>query len=159
MPFLKKRFLYAAEFAKASLEDLFSAQKLSSAQLFTADYFSNAVLINKGNFQFETQALPWNAQLTSFKDAVIVQANEDSLPDVFLVGNFYENNIDMGRYDADYGTLLINKGNGVMEVSPVENLSVRGEVRHIHRLKTGNQQTFILARNNDSAMIIQFGRH
>jgi hypothetical protein len=159
MPMLKKKFLFAEEFAKASLQDLFTEKKLSSSTLFTADFFSNAVLINKGNFQFETQALPWNAQLTPFKDAVVVQANGDSLPDIFLVGNFYENNIEMGRYDADFGTLMLNKGNGVLEVSAMDSFAVPGQVRHINAVKIGGKDAFIMARNNDSAMVIRFGQN
>jgi hypothetical protein len=159
MPMLKKKFLYAEEFAKASLQDMFTAKKLSSAKLFTADYFANAVLINKGNFQFETQALPWNAQLTPYKDAVIVQANNDNLPDILLMGNFYENNVEMGRYDADYGTLLLNKGDGVLEVSPADSLLIKGQVRHISPIKIGLREAFILARNNDSTKVITIRRN
>jgi len=32
MPFLKKKYLYAGDFAKASLEDLFSAAKLNASK-------------------------------------------------------------------------------------------------------------------------------
>ena len=42
--------------------------------------------------------------------AAIVDAGGDSLPDILLLGNYYDNNIQMGRYDADYGTILLNKG-------------------------------------------------
>jgi len=80
MPGLKKKFLYAADFAKASLDDLFSADKLKKASLLSADYFSNAILVNQGNLNFTIQALPWQAQLSSYKDAVTVDANGDSLP-------------------------------------------------------------------------------
>ena len=31
------------------------------------------------------------------------------LPDILLVGNYYENNIQMGRNDADFGTILLIK--------------------------------------------------
>ena len=116
IPVLKKRFLYAEDFAKASLEELFTSQKLKESDVFTANYFSNAVLVNKGNLNFEIKALPWQAQLSSYRDAVVVNANNDNLPDIFMAGNFYENNIEMGRYDADFGTLLINKGNGLFDV-------------------------------------------
>ena len=156
IPLLKKRFLYAEDFAKASLEDLFTREKLEKAQLFTANYFSNALLINKGNLQFETQALPWQAQLSSYRDAVLVNANNDSLPDVFLAGNFYENNMEMGRYDADFGTLLLNKGNGQFSVSTLKGLAVKGQVRHIGSINIAGKAALLLARNNDSTMIIQF---
>jgi len=83
MPVLKKKFLYAEDFAKASLKELFGAGKLKNAELLTADYFSNAVLINDGKGNFVVKDLPWQAQLTSYKDAVVMDANGDKLPDIF----------------------------------------------------------------------------
>ncbi|MBS1669409.1 MAG: VCBS repeat-containing protein [Bacteroidetes bacterium] len=156
MPVLKKKFLYAADFAKASLKELFSASKLESADLFTADYFSNAVLMNDGHLNFTTKALPWEAQLTPYRDAVVVNANNDSLPDILLVGNYYESNIEMGRYDADYGTILINHGKGSFSAEGINGLAIKGQVRHVSKINIANKQAFILARNDDSTMVIKF---
>lgn len=153
---MKKKFLYAEDFAKASLTDLFTQSKLEKADVFTANYFSNAILINKGNLQFETKALPMAAQLTSFKDAVIVNANNDALPDIFIGGNYYDNNIEMGRYDADYGTILINKGNGNFVCETLNGLQIKGQIRHIKPIQIGKQQAFVIARNSDSMMVIKF---
>ena len=156
MPIIKKKYLYAADFANATLEEIFSKEKLKEAQLLTADYFSNAVLINHGNLNFTIEALPWEAQLSPMHDAQIVDANGDNLPDILLVGNYYDNNIQMGRYDADYGTLLINKGNGKFETEKLNGLQIKGQVRHIKPIQIKQQQSFILAKNNDSIQIIQF---
>jgi hypothetical protein len=156
MPGLKKRFLYAEDFAKASLSDLFSAEKLRAPEPLSADFFANAVILNKGNLRFETKALPWEAQLSSYRDAVVVNANNDSLPDILLVGNFYDNNIQMGRYDADFGTLLVNQGHGNFTTQSLNGLSLKGQVRHIQRIGLGKTEAFVLARNNDSTMVIQF---
>ena len=157
MPVMKKNFLYAEDFAKATLNDLFSRDKLRQADTLTADYFSNAVLMNDGNLNFTLQALPWEAQLSPYKDAVIVDANGDNLPDIFLVGNFYDNNIQMGRYDADYGTVLLNKGNGQFSAGPLNGLAIKGQVRHIRPIHIAGKEAFILVRNNDSTMIVRFG--
>ena len=156
MPVLKKKFLYAEDFAKASLSDLFGSEKLDNANVLTADYFSNAILINNGKLEFETKALPFEAQLAPFKDAVTVNANNDELPDILIMGNYYDNNIEMGRYDADYGTILINKGKGLFSCEPINGLAVKGQVRHIRKINLGNQEGYILTRNNDSAMVIKF---
>ena len=158
MPALKKKFLYAADFAKASLPELFSQSKLDAAKLHMADYFSNAILINDGKGNFETKALPAEAQFAPFKDAVIVNANNDNLPDILMMGNYYNNNIEMGRYDADFGTLLINKGKGNFTTSPINGLSIKGQVRRMRPVTIGKQSAFILARNNDSAMVIKFSK-
>ena len=156
MPVIKKKFLYAADFANASLTEIFSKEKLKSSQLLTANYFSNAVLINDGKLNFTTEALPWEAQLSQYRDAIVVDANGDDLPDILLVGNYYDNNIQMGRYDADYGTLLINKGNGKFETEKLDGLLINGQVRKIKSIKIKDKPSFILAKNNDAVQIIQF---
>ena len=155
MPVLKKKFLYAEDFAKASLKELFGADKLKKADVLMADYFSNAVLINDAKGNFSIQALPWQAQLTSYRDAVVMDANGDKLPDIFLTGNFYANNIQMGRYDADYGTILINKRNGQFNYSQLNGVTIKGEARHIRKTKLASgREAFIVARNNDNTMLI-----
>ena len=155
MPGLKKKFLYAEDLAKASMTELFGEKELKNAAVFTADYFASALLLNKGNLAFETKALPPEAQFTMMRDAVVVNANGDHLPDILLMGNYYGSNIEMGHYDADFGTLLINKGGGNFYTASLKGLAVKGQVRHIQPIVVGKKQSFLLARNNDSAIIIQ----
>ena len=156
IPVIKKNFLYAEDFAKAGLADIFNKEKLGEADKRTADYFSNAVLINNGHGQFATRALPWQAQLTTYKDAVVVNANDDNLPDVLLVGNYYDNNIEMGRYDADFGMLLINRGQGKFACQTLNGLAIKGQVRHVQKISIKSKTAYMLARNSDSAKVIQF---
>jgi hypothetical protein len=156
IPILKKKFFYAADFAKASIDDIFSKQKLEDAKVYSADYFSNAVLINDGKLNFSIKALPWEAQLSTYRDAIPVDANGDQMTDILLLGNYYENNIQMGRYDADFGTILVNKGNGNFVCENINGLQIKGQVRRVRKIKQGGSDAYILARNNDSAMIIRF---
>ncbi len=155
LPLLKKKYLYAEDFSKASLEDLFGKEKLEKADVFTADYFSNAILINDGNLNFSVQPMPWQAQLSPYRDAVVLNANDDSLPDILLVGNYYESNIQMGRYDADYGTILLNNGKDSLTCESINGLSIKGEIRHIRPVNILKQHAFILVRNNDSTLVIK----
>jgi hypothetical protein len=158
LPVLKKNFLYAENFAKAQLKDLFTAAKLNAAEVLTANYFNNAILINDGNVQFTVLPLPWQAQLTSYRDAVVVNANNDSLPDLLLGGNYYENNVEMGRYDAGWGTILINKGHGQFDVENTNGILIKGQVRHIRKIEVAKKEAFLLARNNDSVMVVKFSK-
>ncbi|MHA4808497.1 VCBS repeat-containing protein [Flavitalea flava] len=166
IPGMKKSFLYAEDFARATMNDLFSAEKLQKADTLSADYFSNAILVNQGNLDFKVEAMPWEAQLSPYRDAVVVDANGDSLPDLFLVGNFYENNIQMGRYDADYGTILLNKGHNSFSAETLNGVVLKGQTRHIKKIgiagkDNGDQskkEAYILVRNNDSTMVLSFDR-
>ena len=156
MPSLKKKFLYAGDFAKASLEEIFGNTKLDNAQQLYADYFSNAVLINEGNWNFKLSALPWQAQLSSYRTAAMLDANSDALPDILLGGNFYHANIQLGKYDADYGTLLINDGKGKMHAANLNGMVMKGEVRHILPLQIKGAKNYLFVKNNDSAVLVKF---
>ncbi len=156
MPIMKKKFLYGGDFAKATLEELFTKEKLQKADTLTANYFANSILINKGGLNFDVQPMPWQAQLSPYRDAVVVDANGDGLPDILLVGNYYENNIEMGRNDADFGTILLNKGNNKFSAESLNGLVIKGQTRHIKAINIDKTPAYILARNNDSAMIVRF---
>jgi hypothetical protein len=157
IPTIKKKFFYAGDFAKASINEIFSPEKLENGRVLTASYFANSLLLNDGKMNFTVQSLPWQAQLSSYRDAVELDANRDGLPDILLLGNYYENNIQMGRYDADCGTLLVNRGQGKFTCEDINGLQIKGQVRHVREISlAGHQQALILARNNDSAMVIRF---
>jgi hypothetical protein len=156
LPIIKKRFLYAGDFAKASIAEIFGSDKLKNAKVLTADYFDNAILINNGGLNFSTIALPWQAQLSSYRDAAVIDANNDKLPDILLAGNYYDNNIQMGRYDADFGTILVNKGNGSFSCENTKGLIIKGQSRRIKQLTIAGREAYILAKNNDSVLVIGF---
>ena len=156
LPIIKKQFLFAEDFAKASLSEIFKGEKLENSLVHTAYNFSSSVLINDGRMNFTLRPLPWPAQLSPLKDGLVVNANNDDLPDLLLVGNFYENNIQMGRYDADFGSLLINKGNGNFVYENLNGQILKGQIRKIRPITIQQKPAFILARNNDSTSIIRF---
>lgn len=155
MPVIRKKYIYAAEFAKASLADIVGADKLEKSQTLTADYLQNAILVNDGKGNFTVKALPGRAQWAPFYDAQIIDANGDRLPDVLLMGNFYDCNIQMGRYDADYGTILINHGNADFQSEPLNGLQVRGQVKRLKPIKLKSGAAIVVARNDNKLMVIR----
>jgi hypothetical protein len=86
---------------------------------------------------------------------VPVNGNGDNLPDILLAGNYYDNNIEMGRYDADYGTLLINKGGGQFICENLPGMSVKGQIRHVRKMNIAGKDAFVLAKNNDTTQVIR----
>jgi hypothetical protein len=105
---------------------------------------------------FTVKALPAEAQFSSLRDAVILDQNKDGLPVILLAGNFYDNNIQMGRYDADFGTVLINKGKNIFSAETINGLSIKGQVRHILPIMINKKPAFFLAKNNDTTVVIGF---
>ncbi len=155
IPLIKKKYLYAGDFAKATLSEIFGSDKLSNASVLAANYFSNAVLINDGKMNFTTTAMPWLAQLSPYRDAISLM-DEKQKPQVLLTGNFYENNIEMGRYDADFGILLSSNGNGLYNANNLPGLNVKGEARCVREIKMQNGNALVIAFCNDSLRIVSF---
>lgn len=153
-PFMKKKFLLAKDFAKAEIADLVGGSELSNATVFEANYFSNAILINDGKGKFTLKALPYQAQFTPYYAAQVVDVNKDQLPDVLLMGNFYDCNVQMGRYDANYGTLLLNKGKGNWQVKSI-GIPVDGQVKRIRPIRIKGKTYYLVARNNNKLMVLE----
>jgi hypothetical protein len=157
IPSLKKKFLFARDFAKAELKDIFAKGKLEKAKKYEANYFSNALLINDGKGNFTTTALSGMAQLSPYYTAQQVDANGDNLPDILLYGNFYNSSVQLGRYDADFGKVLINKGKGQFDVQNTVGAIIGGEVRRSALIHLGKkqEQAIVLARNNGKAVVVK----
>jgi hypothetical protein len=155
VPSLKKKFLYAEDFAKATLNDLFGPEKLKQAKQLTANQFSHTLFVNN-NGVFEEKPLPWQTQLNNYKTSFIFNANNDSFPDVLLLGNYFDNHVQIGRQDGDFGTILINKGKGVFEYNTFKGFVDVKQVRKIKPVQINKQTVFILARNNATLSFITF---
>ena len=79
IPSLKKTFLYAGDYAKADVRQIFGSDKLNKAKQFTAETFSHICLLNRGKMNFEEQTLPYFTQWSCYRDFVIFDYNADGL--------------------------------------------------------------------------------
>lgn len=150
-PYIKKDFILAKDFAKATISELFGNDKLEKMQILEVNQFANILLENDGKGNFTVRPLPLKAQLSSFNSAQIIDANGDKLPDVLMAGNFYDCNIQMGRYDADFGLVLINKGKGAFETMQLST-PIKGQVRKIAKIKAPNGDFAWVFAKNDAAV-------
>lgn len=156
MPGLKKRFLYAEQFAKSPVDKIIDRALLNKAPVFTAETFSNAVLLNEGGLRFRLQALPPMAQLSNYNDALITDLNKDGKPDVVLAGNFDADVIAMGRSDADHGSILINTGSGNFRYQQMSGISVRGVSKKVREITVLGKRYLLIARNSGTLLAISY---
>ncbi len=137
------------------MAQIFDQSKLNQSRVLTADYFFNAILLNEGNTVFTLKPLPTEAQFSSVWSVGLTNYNDDGLTDLLLGGNFYGASVSMGRNDADYGTMLVNKGDGLFAATGIPGLVIKNEIRKIRSVKLGEQTAWIFARNNDSTLMIR----
>lgn len=150
MPQLKKKFLYAEDFAKATLAEIFTKEKLSGASKWTATETRSMLFMNNGEQKFTAVPLPWQAQLSPLKTAIARDMNGDGFADVLMAGNFYENNVQLGRNDADFGTMLINKGGSKFVYQFIPGIHLKGQIRKL----VEDKGSIWVIRNNETSTLI-----
>ncbi|MDH5365450.1 MAG: VCBS repeat-containing protein [Cyclobacteriaceae bacterium] len=155
IPYLKKKFLLAKDFAKASLNELFGENQLKNALLYEANTFSSAYFENIGEgLNFKTHYLPQTLQFSSMEAASIISDSNEKSTSVMIGGNFYDCNIEMGRYDANYGNILTIGADGNLAVKPIGKLRIDGQVKSIKKLNKSNKEVFLFGINDAPVVII-----
>jgi len=155
LPSLKKRFLYAEDFARSDISDLFGASKLGTSMQLTATTFESMLFLNQGEGRFKALPLPSEVQWSAVRSLTLLQANQDSLPDIMVWGNFHANNVEIGRQDAFSGLLLINAGAGKFKPSGIPGLNIAGQIGRVRPLGIKSGSAFVLPVNDDSLRIIR----
>ncbi len=152
LPYLKKKFLSYRKYAEATLQDIFDKDSLKMATLYKANTFESVYVENLGKNRFKIKPLPKAAQFSTIQATEITDYNNDQIPDLLVGGNFYPTNIQMGRYDASFGSLLSNDGKGNFKVIPnIESgLLLRGEIRRMMPITVKNKLVYLSFSNNDS---------
>jgi hypothetical protein len=84
--------------------------------------------------------------------------NKDGKPDILSAGNFYGVLPYEGRYDAGFGSVLLNVGSNQFSSlsSYLSGLMITGEVRDIKKIKMADgAECILIARNNDTILILK----
>jgi len=146
VPLIRKKFLYYHDFAGKTVQQLFG-DSLKDTSPLIANSFTSGIFYNKGKGNFVFSAFPSTAQMAPLFGFCIVPGNNTT---VLAGGNFsgvipYE-----GRYDADYGDVMIlDKNRSIKAISPVASgFLLRGEVRDIKTIKTATGEIYAVAFNN-----------
>jgi len=157
---INKKFLSYQDYANAGSEEIIEPEKLKDALKLNIYEMQSCVFINEGNFKFKKIPLPKEAQYSTLHSIVIHDFNDDSREDLLIGGNFYDCNIQMGRYDASYGNLLLNQGKGNFETLPnrESNLDLEGQIRDMKLIKFGEGYLIIGARNKDNLQILRINQ-
>lgn len=151
MPFIRKKYNFSKEFSNANFRDVFGRDKIDEARVFEANYFDNAVLTQQEDGHFELKSLP---KTTQFSPKAAFAKIENANSDYLIMGNFFESNIQFGRYDADYGGLLSFTPDNTSH-QPLPGLKIYGQVRAIIPIIIKGETHYLIARNDDVLMVLK----
>jgi hypothetical protein len=147
VPLIKKKFLYYHDFAGKTVEQIFG-DSLNDNKPLKAASFQSGVFYNKGQGNFEFRAFPASAQMAPLFGLDVFSAGNTK--GILSGGNFngvlpYE-----GKYDADYGDVMVLDNNrNLKSISPVSSrFLLRGQVRDIKTIKTAAGIIYVVAFNN-----------
>ncbi|WKN32884.1 VCBS repeat-containing protein [Porifericola rhodea] len=154
---IKNRFVKYHDFAMADLDEIFPSQMMEGAEQLSASEFRSGVFVNEGELNFVFKPFPLEAQVSPVQSIYTVDVNADGLEDLLLGGNFYEVNIERGRYDASYGTVLINKGDHTYQCLPnyKSGIYIEGQIRDIQPIVINGEVVIAYVRNNSSIVFIK----
>ncbi len=157
LPILKKQNLLHEVFSKKTIQELFPEKIVSTTLVKQFNYNNSIVAINKGNGQFEIQALPFLAQLSCINAMTVVDANNDGFKDIMYGGNDFDLVPQFGRLDASLGGILLNDGKGHYTFADAVStgISLRGEIKDIKQLKINGKQHVLILQNNEVPVLYQ----
>ena len=154
MPFIKQKFPTFKQFALASLNDVYSDEKLAKAEKYEATEFQSGVLWNNaGKFTFK----PFEriVQIAPIHGLVAADLNGDGNCDLFAAQNFFGPQIENPRYDGGLGDLLLGDGKGGFK--RIEHLRsgilITGDMKSatIADWNNDNRPDLAVTRNNETA--------
>lgn len=157
IPSLKKKYLSYQKFADAEFSDYFPRPLIDNSLVYTATNFASVYIENLGENKFRLKNLPKQIQFSTVNSILVQDVNNDKNMDLILGGNFYRSNIQMGRYDASYGNVLLGNGKGSFIALPNSKtgISWRGPVRKIVPIQIGKTSYDVVITNNDSIKFIK----
>ena len=156
LPGLKKKFLEYKQYAQATINDLFSEEQIKDAAVLKTETMETVYLENLGAKGFSRRALPIQAQYAPVYGIVLEDFDMDGKKDILLAGNNTWTRIKFGRYTANHGVLLLADGKGGFNYipQPKSGLNLRGNVRALKLIQTGNRKQVVAGINDENAIML-----
>ena len=159
LPGLKKRYLKSAAYKEQTITDIFTPGQLQNAVRIEIFYTESSILLNEGD-HFVLQTLPQRAQFSPVSGLLVSDFDGDGRLDILLGGNFYRAKPEIGIHDACHGLWLQGDGQGGFTPRPAaqSGFFIRGEIRDLATVRSGNKRLVLAARNNAALQFFQYGK-
>jgi enediyne biosynthesis protein E4 len=110
MPDVRDRFATFADFSNASIDQVLGTNAATAMRIGATTY-NHSVLLNRGD-RFEVRPLPALAQAAPAFGIVVTDFDGDGREDLFLAQNYSPTSIELPRFNAGQGLLLLGDGTG-----------------------------------------------
>lgn len=155
LPSLKKKLLYYKDYAKKSMEELFTQSDLAKAKVFQVKLLSSIMLLSVEN-GYRRVELPLEAQYSPIYSLSVADFDNDGILDLLAGGNQYAVKPQFGRNDASNGWFFKGTLNdGKFEFKKGLDLGVRGQIRDIEYLEVKGVKYILFAKYDDDLEVFK----
>ena len=157
VPSIKKNNLKHVEYAKKSIQEIFTPEDIKSSIIKVFDFASSIVAINKGGGQFEIVPLPAITQLSSVNAIQATDLNRDGKVDLILGGNHFDYQPQYDRLDGSFVDVLVQTKNAQFKaMDPLKaGILLKGQMRDIKKINKQGKEHFLFLQNNDYPVLYQ----
>lgn len=153
MPGLKKKYLKYNSYRNQTVHDIFNLEKIKSSYINYVYNLKTSAFINNGA-GFSNLELPVETQFSNVFAIEINDYNNDGYNDIILGGNLYNVKPEVGRYDANYGQILLGNNKLDYKVAPYKKsgLLFKGQVRDFSTFKNLKGDNYLIVLNNSDSL-------
>lgn len=108
----RSKYTSYSSYADATMTDIFSEDELKDSKKLTADHMETTVWLSQDDGTYKMAELPKEAQYAPVYTISVTDIDQDGNPDLLLLGNNDYFKLRLGKFDANYGTLLLGDGKG-----------------------------------------------
>ena len=158
LPHLKKKYIRYSNYAKQTIQDIFTEEELYNAIILKAYELRSSVLSFGPDSKFDLKPLPNEAQLAPVYATLSRDYNNDGATDILLGGNLYKVKPEVGIYAGSRGLYLRgDKNGGFKPVSKNESgIDIKGEIRNMSFTNIKGKNSIIITLNSDSLQVYTF---
>lgn len=127
----RSQFTSYESYADITISDLFDEKELKEAGHLKANHLETTLFTSQSTGKFYIATLPIQAQYSPVYSISVLDVDQDGNKDLLLCGNNSHTKLRLGKFDANYGTLLKGDGQGgYTYVNPLESgLILTGDIR------------------------------
>ena len=146
MPILKKKYLKYENYKNQTVNDIFDQEKINNSKINKVFNLETSIYISDDSLNFKKAILPVDVQFSTTNAISIADYNNDSFKDVLIGGNLYRVKPEMGKYDAQYGLVLLGDKDGKFKkMNSIESgINFIGQVREFLSI-----DNYLFVLNND----------
>ncbi|MCG8308900.1 MAG: CRTAC1 family protein [Cytophagales bacterium] len=155
---IKSEYPTYKSYAESSFDEVFPKADRQGAGRWQAKMFESVFIENLGDGEFELHPLPEEFQWAPINGFVAYDFDDNGKKEVLSVGNFYGNQVIIGRNDASYGCVMkLNSDKEWESIEPRETgFTVFGEARNVNVIYDNDKSPILLiGKNNDVPQLMQ----